>query len=128
MKPALPNSPNLEVVRENIKVIKDVIENEPHLIPEIEIGNCGGNGGRGISKFGRGGGSLAICLMESKDGLRGGGLVVIGGRSSSVVSKRSWGEVGGVENKSSMGSMLISKGGECMDGWVGVGGGEVKGV
>ncbi|GJW51866.1 hypothetical protein Tco_0093217 [Tanacetum coccineum] len=91
-----------------------------------EIGNCGGNGGRGSSIFGRGGGSLAICSMESKDGLRGGGLVVVTGRFSRV-SKRSWGEVGGVENKSSMGSMLISKGEECMDGWVGVGGGEVKG-
>nr|GEW68032.1 hypothetical protein [Tanacetum cinerariifolium] len=37
------------------------------------------------------------------------------------------GEVGGVENKSSMGSMLISKGEECLDGWVGAGRGEVKG-
>ncbi|GKE11129.1 hypothetical protein Tco_1414680 [Tanacetum coccineum] len=36
-------------------------------------------------------------------------------------------EVGGVENKSSMGSMLIAKGEECLDGWVGAGGGEVKG-
>ncbi|GJT46631.1 hypothetical protein Tco_0955346 [Tanacetum coccineum] len=49
-----------------------------------EIGNCGGNSGRGSSIFERGGGSLAICSMESKDGLGGGGLVVVGGRSSSV--------------------------------------------
>ncbi|GJZ61116.1 hypothetical protein Tco_0617253 [Tanacetum coccineum] len=91
-----------------------------------EIGNCGGNGGRGSSIFGRGRSSLSICLMESKDGLGGGGLVVVGGRSSRV-SKRAWGEVGGVENKSSMGSMLIAKGEECLDGWVGAGRGEVKG-
>ncbi|GKB36300.1 hypothetical protein Tco_0881242, partial [Tanacetum coccineum] len=91
-----------------------------------EIGNCGGNGGRRSSIFERGGGSLAICSMESKDGLRGGGLVVVGRRSSSV-SKRVWGEVGGVENKSLMGSMLIAKGEECLDGWVRAGGGEVKG-
>ncbi|GKF27485.1 hypothetical protein Tco_0083379 [Tanacetum coccineum] len=35
--------------------------------------------------------------------------------------------MGGVENKSSMGSMLIAKGEECLDGWVRAGGGEVKG-
>ncbi|GKA89515.1 hypothetical protein Tco_0811327 [Tanacetum coccineum] len=49
-----------------------------------ETGNCGGNGGRGSSIFGRGGGSLAICSMELKDGLGGRGLIVVGGRSSSV--------------------------------------------
>ncbi|GJV31783.1 hypothetical protein Tco_1392183 [Tanacetum coccineum] len=90
-----------------------------------EIGNCGGNGGRERSIFGRGGGSLAICSMESKDGLGGGGLVIVGRRSSRV-SKRDWEEVRGVENKSSMGSMLIAKGEECLDGRVGASGGEVK--
>nr|GEU33265.1 hypothetical protein [Tanacetum cinerariifolium] len=65
-----------------------------------EIGNCGVNNGRGSSIFGRCGGSLAICLMKSKDGLGGGGLVVVGGRSSSE---------------------------EYLDGWVGAGGGEIKG-
>ncbi|GJR76623.1 hypothetical protein Tco_0088988 [Tanacetum coccineum] len=74
-----------------------------------EVGNCGGNGGRGSSIFERGGGLLAICSMESKDGLGGGGLVVGGGRSSSV-SKRAWGELGGGENKSSIGPMLMAKG------------------
>ncbi|GKE59820.1 hypothetical protein Tco_1510187 [Tanacetum coccineum] len=64
--------------------------------------------------------------MESKDGLGGGGLVFVGERSSRV-SKRAYGGVGGVENKSSMGSMLMAKGEECLDGWVGAGGGEVKG-
>nr|GEU52136.1 hypothetical protein [Tanacetum cinerariifolium] len=88
--------------------------------------NCGGNGGRGSSIFGRGGGSLAICSMKSKDGLGGGRLVVVGGRSSSV-SKLAWGKTRGVKNKSSIGSRLIAKGEECLDGWVGAGEGEVKG-
>ncbi|GKA37486.1 hypothetical protein Tco_0724051 [Tanacetum coccineum] len=87
-----------------------MIENEPHLIckgkglfgpnggrdgkVEVgfdnfrgggeEVGNYGRNGGGGSSIFGRGEGSLAICSMESKDGLGGKGLVVVGGRSSSV--------------------------------------------
>ncbi|GJY46802.1 hypothetical protein Tco_0435865 [Tanacetum coccineum] len=91
-----------------------------------EVGNCSGNGGRGSYIFRRGVGSLAICSMESKDDLGGGGLVIVGGRSSSV-SKRAWGEVGVVENKSSMGSMLMAKGEECLDGWVGAGEGAVKG-
>ncbi|GJY77029.1 hypothetical protein Tco_0482145 [Tanacetum coccineum] len=91
-----------------------------------EVGNCSGNGGRGSSIFGRGGGSLTICSMESKDGLGGGGLVVVGERSSNV-SKRAWEEVGGLENKSLMGSMLMANGEECLDGWVGAGRGEVKG-
>nr|GFA48386.1 hypothetical protein [Tanacetum cinerariifolium] len=54
-----------------------------------EIGNCGGNSGRGIYIFRRGG--------------------------------------GGVEKMCLMGSMLIAKGEECLDGWVGSHGGEVKG-
>nr|GEV58646.1 hypothetical protein [Tanacetum cinerariifolium] len=49
-----------------------------------------------------------------------------GGRSFSVL-KRAWGDVGGVENKSSMGSMLMAKGEEFLDGWVRADGGEVKG-
>nr|GEY97519.1 hypothetical protein [Tanacetum cinerariifolium]GFA74992.1 hypothetical protein [Tanacetum cinerariifolium] len=89
-----------------------------------EIRNYGGNGGRGSSTLKRGRGSLAICSME--DGLGGGGLIIVGERSYSV-SKIAWGEVGGVENKSSMGSMSIAKGEECLDGWVGAGRGEVKG-
>ncbi|GKD88654.1 hypothetical protein Tco_1364161, partial [Tanacetum coccineum] len=49
-----------------------------------EIVNYGGNGRRGSSIFERGGCALAIRSMESKDGLGGGGLVIIGGRSSSM--------------------------------------------
>nr|GEV28473.1 retrovirus-related Pol polyprotein from transposon TNT 1-94 [Tanacetum cinerariifolium] len=54
-----------------------------------EIVNYGGKGRRGSSIFGRGGGSLAICSMESKGDL-GGGLVVVGG---------SWVGAGGGEVK-----------------------------
>nr|GEY41480.1 hypothetical protein [Tanacetum cinerariifolium] len=57
---------------------------------EEEIGNYGGNGGRGSSIFNRG-------------------------------------EVGGVENKSLIGSMLMANGEECLDGWVRAGEREVKG-
>ncbi|GJY63408.1 hypothetical protein Tco_0464868 [Tanacetum coccineum] len=42
----------------------------------------GGNGRRGGSIAGRGGGSLSKRLMVSKDGLGGGGFLVLGGRSS----------------------------------------------
>ncbi|GJV63227.1 hypothetical protein Tco_1474055, partial [Tanacetum coccineum] len=35
--------------------------------------------------------------------------------------------VGGVENKSLVGSKFMASGEECLDGWVGAGGGEVKG-
>ncbi|GJR76957.1 hypothetical protein Tco_0089322 [Tanacetum coccineum] len=64
--------------------------------------------------------------MESNDGLGGGGFVIVGERSSSV-SKSVRGEVGGVENKSLVGSNFMASGEECLDGWVGVDGGEVKG-
>ncbi|GJW98404.1 hypothetical protein Tco_0180212 [Tanacetum coccineum] len=36
-------------------------------------------------------------------------------------------KVGGVENKSLVGSKFMASGEECLDGWVGAGGGEVKG-
>ncbi|GJX29759.1 hypothetical protein Tco_0237838 [Tanacetum coccineum] len=65
-------------------------------------GSCGGNVGRGGSVVERGGGSLAKRSMESNDGLGGGGFAVLGGTSSSESKK-------------------------CLDGWVGAGGGEVKG-
>ncbi|GKC16640.1 hypothetical protein Tco_1013422 [Tanacetum coccineum] len=59
---------------------------------------------------------------------RGGGQEVgncsgNGGIGSSIFRR----EVGGVENKSSIGLMLMAKGDECLDGWVGADGGEVKG-
>ncbi|GKE53563.1 hypothetical protein Tco_1488719 [Tanacetum coccineum] len=72
------------------------------------------------------GGSMAKHSMKSKEGLGGGGFIVLGGRSSSM-SKKVLGEEGGVENKSSMGSKFMANGEECLDGWVEAGGGEVKG-
>ncbi|GKD47320.1 hypothetical protein Tco_1271965 [Tanacetum coccineum] len=66
-------------------------------------GGFGGIVGNEGSIAGRGGDSLAKCSMESNDGL------------------------GGVENKSSMGLMLMANGEECLDGWVRAGGGEVTG-
>ncbi|GJX51339.1 hypothetical protein Tco_0278184 [Tanacetum coccineum] len=55
----------------------------------------------------------------------GGGLVVLGGRSSSE-SKKGWGDVGGVEKMRSMGSKFIV--GEKPDGTNGVVGRELRGV
>nr|GEY25413.1 hypothetical protein [Tanacetum cinerariifolium] len=49
------------------------------------------------------------------------------GERSSSVSKNVWGEVKGMENKSSVGSKLMASGKECLDGWVRASGGEVKG-
>ncbi|GJR58052.1 hypothetical protein Tco_1500214 [Tanacetum coccineum] len=73
----------------------------------VEIGRRGGFivkiGGRGGSISGMGGRSLVKRSIESNDGL------------------------GGVENKSSAGSKLMASGEECLDGWVGGGGREVKG-
>nr|GFB77410.1 hypothetical protein [Tanacetum cinerariifolium] len=85
-------------------------------------GRCGGNGGRGGSMPGRGGGCFA---KPSNDGQGRGGFVVLGGRSSSE-SKNACGKVRGVEKMSSMGSKLMVRGEECLEGYVGSGGGEVR--
>nr|GEU64115.1 hypothetical protein [Tanacetum cinerariifolium] len=57
-------------------------------------GRCGGNGRRGGSMAGRGGGWLANRLIVSNEGCDGGGLVVCGGRFLSE-SKNSGEEVKG---------------------------------
>nr|GEV29949.1 hypothetical protein [Tanacetum cinerariifolium] len=77
----------------NVKAVEDVIENESHLIAEIVyddigsklkggfegyVGSCGDKGGSGGSIARIGGGLLTMLSMESKDGLGGGGLVVVG--------------------------------------------------
>nr|GEU56069.1 hypothetical protein [Tanacetum cinerariifolium] len=62
-----------------------------------KVGSCGGNGGKE------------------------GSMAEIGGRGGSMV------EIRGVENISLMGSKIMASGEECLDGWVGVGKGEVKG-
>ncbi|GJV81349.1 hypothetical protein Tco_1517219 [Tanacetum coccineum] len=88
--------------------------------------HCGGNGGIGGSMFkvgegkdesmgGIGGGSLARRLMVSNDGRGGGGLVVVGGRSLRELRK-ALGEVGKVENNSSIGSRLIARGDVSFEG------------
>ncbi|GJW89809.1 hypothetical protein Tco_0167362 [Tanacetum coccineum] len=64
----------------------------------VEIGRKGG------SIAGIGGGSLAKHLMESNDGL------------------------GGVENKSLVGSKLMASGEKCLCGWVGADGVKGSGV
>ncbi|GJV14759.1 hypothetical protein Tco_1360082 [Tanacetum coccineum] len=84
-----------------------MIENELHLIPEIVNNNLGGKVEVGL-----------IILEEDEKKLE----IVVAMRV-----EESLGEVRGVENKSSMGSMLMAKGEECLDGWVGAGRGEVKG-
>nr|GEW69713.1 hypothetical protein [Tanacetum cinerariifolium] len=52
-----------------------------------KCGSYGRNGGRGGCIAGKGRGSMAKHSMESKDGLGGGGFVVLGGRSSSEPEK-----------------------------------------
>ncbi|GJU93763.1 hypothetical protein Tco_1318519 [Tanacetum coccineum] len=96
-------------------------------------------GGMGISTFGEGmvgsmsgvvRGSLAIRSMVAKEGLGGDKLVVDGGRSPRI--SRRVGDDGGVENKSSRGSKVMGIGVIALEvrveGRVGAGGGEVKGI
>nr|GEZ16184.1 hypothetical protein [Tanacetum cinerariifolium] len=64
--------------------------------------------------------------MDSKEGLGGGGFVVLGGKSLRE-SKNACGEVRGVEKISSTGSKFMVIGDECLKGCVGAGGGEVNG-
>ncbi|GJX80276.1 hypothetical protein Tco_0328425 [Tanacetum coccineum] len=52
--------------------------------------------------------------MDSKEGLGGGGFVVLGGRSSRE-SKNACGEVVGVEKISSTRSKFMARGEECLD-------------
>ncbi|GKB95545.1 hypothetical protein Tco_0981682, partial [Tanacetum coccineum] len=89
-------------------------------------GSCGGKGGRGGSIAGKGGGWLAKRSIISNDGRSGGGLVVLGGKSSRE-SKNRCGEVGGVEKISLIGSKFMANEEDCLDGCDGAGCGEVKG-
>ncbi|GJW16020.1 hypothetical protein Tco_0020153 [Tanacetum coccineum] len=76
-----------------------------------EARNCGGNGGRGSSIFGRGEGSLAICSIESKDGLGAGGGEVKGGGVVFGVTKSLLGETPGENTEESGGDEFGD------DGW-----------
>ncbi|GJY72777.1 hypothetical protein Tco_0477208 [Tanacetum coccineum] len=64
-------------------------------------------------------------LVLTREGLGGGGFVVLGGKSSRE-SKNACGEVGGVEKMSSTGSKFMVKGEESLKGCVGADGGEVN--
>ncbi|GJS92395.1 hypothetical protein Tco_0799363 [Tanacetum coccineum] len=63
--------------------------------------------------------------MDSKEGLGGGGFVVLGSKYSRE-SKNMCGEVGGVKKISSTGSKFMVRGEECLEGCVGAGEGEVN--
>ncbi|GJW38297.1 mitochondrial outer membrane protein porin 2-like protein [Tanacetum coccineum] len=78
-----------------------------------KVRSCGSNGGSEGSMFVIGG--------------RGGSIVEIGGGSLVKRSMELNDGLGGVENKSSVGSKFMASGEECLDGWVGAGRGEVKG-
>ncbi|GJV03561.1 hypothetical protein Tco_1337130 [Tanacetum coccineum] len=85
---------------------------------EVEVGGravaCGGVS-KGNGLLGPNGGSG----RKFKGGLCG--------NVGSCGSNGGRGEDGGVENKGSVGSKFMDNGEECLDGWVGAGGGEVKG-
>ncbi|GJZ09294.1 hypothetical protein Tco_0543577 [Tanacetum coccineum] len=78
-----------------------------------KVGSLGGNGGRGssIARIGRIGGFIAR----------------IGGGSLAKLSMESNHDLGGVENKSSVGSKFVASGEECLDSFLRAAGGEVKG-
>ncbi|GJZ08821.1 hypothetical protein Tco_0543104 [Tanacetum coccineum] len=63
--------------------------------------------------------------MDSKEGLGGGGFMVLGGKYLRE-SKNACEEVRGVEKMSLMGSKFMVRGKECLEGCVGAGGGEVN--
>ncbi|GJW84182.1 hypothetical protein Tco_0157327, partial [Tanacetum coccineum] len=104
---------------ENIEVLENVVEDEPHFFMEKLWWQRWFHGGRGS-------GWLAKCSIVSNKGHGGGGLVVLGGKSSSE-SKNGRGDVGGVEKISSTGSRLIANEKDCLDGCDGASGGEVNG-
>ncbi|GKC06688.1 hypothetical protein Tco_0998298 [Tanacetum coccineum] len=64
--------------------------------------------------------------MDSKEGLGGGGCMVLGGKSLRE-SNNACGEVKGIEKMSSTGSKFMVRGKKCLEGCVGVDGGEVNG-
>ncbi|GJS13833.1 hypothetical protein Tco_0408305 [Tanacetum coccineum] len=77
----------------NVEALKNVTEDEPHFFTEIVDNYLRG------SITGRGGGWLAKHSIVSNDGHGGGGLLVLGGKSSRE-SKNGYGDVGGVVEKS----------------------------
>nr|GEU68036.1 hypothetical protein [Tanacetum cinerariifolium] len=68
------------LVGENLEALENVIEDEPHFIPEVINNNLRARGG---SMAGRGGGWLAKHSMVLNEGHGGGELLVWGGKYSS---------------------------------------------
>nr|GFB60399.1 hypothetical protein [Tanacetum cinerariifolium] len=91
----------------NVETIENVIEDDSYFITKV-VDN-----------------DLGALEMFAKHFMGGGGLVVLGGRSSRE-SKRVCEEVGGVEKISSTGSKLMVRGDDCLEGCVGASGGEVS--
>ncbi|GJS05204.1 hypothetical protein Tco_0321712 [Tanacetum coccineum] len=69
----------------------------------------------------------APAYSGSKFRVGEGKVVSMGGIGGAKSIRKAWGEVGGVENNSSMGSMLMARDDVSLEGWVGTGRGEVKG-
>ncbi|GKB88087.1 hypothetical protein Tco_0960359, partial [Tanacetum coccineum] len=102
----------------NVETIENVIEDESHFGMKVVDNNLGA-----LAMFAKhfmGEHRKRIHLIDSNDGRGGGGLVVLGGRSSRE-SKSARGEVGGVKKISSTGSKLMVRGEECLEGCVGAG-------
>ncbi|GJX88332.1 hypothetical protein Tco_0340346 [Tanacetum coccineum] len=95
--------------RRCVEALENVIEDEPYFITKIVDNDL-----------------RALTMITKHFGRGGGGLVVLGGKSSRE-SKNGCGEVGGVEKISSTGSKFMANGEDCLDGCDGAGGGEVKG-
>ncbi|GKA33964.1 hypothetical protein Tco_0720393 [Tanacetum coccineum] len=91
----------------------------------------GGKGGSISMTLGTGGGWFTKCLMELTVGSGGGGLAVLGGRSSSE-SKNEWGDVGARCREVKGGGVVLgvvkSALGKTPGGAIGVVGGESRGV
>ncbi|GKB20609.1 hypothetical protein Tco_0854532 [Tanacetum coccineum] len=127
--PVVPIPPTTDTVNAVNMELWETCKFGEHLSGNDGIGgsNFGVGEGKIVSMGGIGGDAFTIHSIVLKDGRGDGGLVVDGGRSSRV-SRKAWGEVGEVENNSSMGSRLMARDDVSLDGWVGVGGGVDLGV
>ncbi|GJZ91141.1 hypothetical protein Tco_0663068 [Tanacetum coccineum] len=95
------------IMSKNVKAIKNMIEDESHFVTKV-VDN-----------------DLGALEMFAKHFMGGGGLVVLGGRSSRE-SKSACGEVGGVMKMSLKGSKLMVRNEECLEGCIGASGGEIS--
>ncbi|GJZ40773.1 hypothetical protein Tco_0587659 [Tanacetum coccineum] len=104
---------------ECVKALENVIEDEPHFITKIVDNDL-----RALTMITKH--FATKRLIDSNEGRGGGGLVVLGGKSSRE-SKNGCVEVGGVEKLSSTRSKFMANMEDCLDGCDGAGSGEVKG-